>query len=407
MDAKRKNMFMYIMLVYFILIRIPSNMHASLIPALTKSIAADGANLKMYNSYLTMALSLGSMVMNPVWGKLIDKYGVKIMIILTSVGFALAQTAVALSAGIALVCMARFMSGAFMSGVGISAMTYLVYFTTPENREKILAVNMAAGAILGTVSILIGGYISEYGIKTTFFIQALGMVAIMAVMNLIIPAPPVERRADGTKKAAAGEMSFGQLIKTYKGKVVSVCLICALAMVCSTLIGTTFNTILAYDYNYTAKSISQLGFIMGLFASAVMLIYNFKLKGKLSSPVTLIIGAGGMFAAMCVFVPMAYSGLFLTGIAVLAVYRCFSMLIMPAYQGLMSSIDSANRGKLMSLITLMESLGMLIGNFVSPKLSAINKFAPYLYFLPVIALLFITSLWTKKLFLQPKQKQNT
>lgn len=148
----------------------------------------------------------------------------------------------------------------------ISAMTYRIYFTDTGNREKILAVNMALSAVLGTVFMLAGGYISEYGLSFTFLVQAARFASVMAVMNIIIPKPVRSRPARGgeEKHSAAAQMSFGQLISRYKDKVISVCVVCFCAMACSTLAGSTFNSILAYDYGYTSKTISQLGFVMGL-----------------------------------------------------------------------------------------------------------------------------------------------
>lgn len=249
---------------------------------------------------------------------------------------------------------------------------------------------MALSAVLGTVFMLAGGYISEYGLSFTFLVQAARFASVMAVMNIIIPKPVRSRptHIGEEKHSAAAQMSFGQLISRYKDKVISVCVVCFCAMACSTLAGSTFNSILAYDYGYTSKTISQLGFVMGLFAAAVTLVYNFKLKGKMTASFTLMTGASGMLVSICIFTAMAYGGFFLRGICVLAIYRCFTTLLTPAYQGLMSEIDENNRGKLMSLVTLMESMGMLVGNFLSPKFALINKFAPYLYFIPLVILLF-------------------
>ena len=88
MNKSKSKFFLYSMLVYFVLIKILSKMHASLLPALVKSIAPDSENLNMINSYLTMSLSMGSLLLSPVWGKMIDKYGVKTMIVSSSLVFA-------------------------------------------------------------------------------------------------------------------------------------------------------------------------------------------------------------------------------------------------------------------------------------------------------------------------------
>lgn len=69
MNKSKSKFFLYSMLVYFVLIKILSNMHASLLPALVKSIAPNSENLNMINSYLTMSLSMGSLLLSPVWEK--------------------------------------------------------------------------------------------------------------------------------------------------------------------------------------------------------------------------------------------------------------------------------------------------------------------------------------------------
>lgn len=96
------------MLIYFVLIRIISNMHTSLVPALAKLIVENPENLKMYNSYLLISLSFGSVLFSMQWSKYIDKFCAKTIIIITTIMFSLSQFLLSISPNIIVACIGRF-----------------------------------------------------------------------------------------------------------------------------------------------------------------------------------------------------------------------------------------------------------------------------------------------------------
>lgn len=144
----------------------------------------------------------------------------------------------------------RFCTGVSLSGVIISAMTYLVSFTNAENRTKILTINTAGAAIFSNVSLLIGGMLIEVSIRFTFWTQSILFIIVMIVFNLILPKPQQHTLNNKTDSSLKNSLSYSQLFKIYSRKLISVACVASITMMSGTLIVTTLNTILSYDFSF-------------------------------------------------------------------------------------------------------------------------------------------------------------
>lgn len=134
----------------------------------------------------------------PLWGRLADLYGRKLMLIRASLGMAVAMSLIGLSQNVWQLVALRLLAG-FLGGYASGSIT-LVATQTPKARTGwalgVLSMGVMAGNLAGP---LIGGFLPPLiGIRATFFAAgAVIFVTFLATTFLI----KEERRAPGPRKS--------------------------------------------------------------------------------------------------------------------------------------------------------------------------------------------------------------
>jgi MFS family permease len=133
----------------------------------------------------------------PMWGRLADLYGRKLMLIRASLGMAVAMSLIGMAQNVWQLVALRLLAG-FLGGYA-SGSTVLVATQTPKDRTAwalgVLSSGVMAGSLAGP---LIGGFLPPLiGIRATFLAAgAVIFVAFLATTFLI----KEERRAPGVRK---------------------------------------------------------------------------------------------------------------------------------------------------------------------------------------------------------------
>jgi len=154
-------------------------------------------------TFLTAALTA------PLWGRLGDRYGRKLMLIRASLGMAIAMSLIGLAENIYQLVGLRLLAG--LLGGYASGATILVATQTPKARSGwalgILASGIMAGNLAGPI---LGGLLAPLvGIRTTFFMAGgLIFVAFLATLFLMREAPRPKRAIGAAKPAAVNAWSL-------------------------------------------------------------------------------------------------------------------------------------------------------------------------------------------------------
>ncbi len=158
----------------------------------------DPAAIVQWSGIAFGATFASAALMAPVWGRLADRYGRKLMLIRASLGMAVAIGAIGLVQTVGQLVALRLLTGVL--GGYASGSTVLVATQTPKARSG-WALGMLSAAIMGgnLVGPLVGGVLPPLiGIRATFFASAAAIfVAFVATVTLIreTPRPRVERKA--------------------------------------------------------------------------------------------------------------------------------------------------------------------------------------------------------------------
>jgi MFS family permease len=149
------------------------------------------------------AAFLTAAIFAPLWGRLGDQYGRKLMLIRASLGMAVAMSLIGLSQNIYQLVGLRLLTG--LLGGYSSGSTVLVATQTPRARTAWAIGIMASGNMAGNlVGPLVGGALPRLiGIRMTFFAAgAIIFVAFLATVFLI-KEEPRQRRSRASRKHGA------------------------------------------------------------------------------------------------------------------------------------------------------------------------------------------------------------
>jgi MFS family permease len=163
----------------------------------------DRAAVVQWSGVAYGAAFLTAAMFAPLWGRLGDQYGRKLMLIRASLGMAVAMSLIGLSQNIYQLVGLRLLTG--LLGGYSSGSTVLVATQTPRTRTAWAIGMMASGNMAGNlVGPLVGGVLPRLiGIRMTFFAAgAVIFVAFLATVFLI-KEEPRQRRSRASRKHGA------------------------------------------------------------------------------------------------------------------------------------------------------------------------------------------------------------
>ncbi len=163
----------------------------------------DHAAIVQWSGVAYGAAFLTAAIFAPLWGRLGDQYGRKLMLIRASLGMAVAMSLIGLSQNIYQLVGLRLLTG--LLGGYSSGSTVLVATQTPRARTAWAIGMMASGNMAGNlVGPLVGGVLPRLiGIRMTFFAAgAIIFVAFLATVFLIREEPR-QRRSRASRHQGA------------------------------------------------------------------------------------------------------------------------------------------------------------------------------------------------------------
>lgn len=167
---------------------------------------SDPAAVVQWSGAAFGATFLSAALTAPLWGRLGDRYGRKLMLIRASLGMAIAMSLIGLAQNVWQLVLLRLLAG--LLGGYASGATILVATQTPKARSGWALGMLASGIMAGNLAgPLIGGVLPPLvGIRNTFFIAG-GVIFLtfLATTFLLKEAP----RRRGTQPGAAAEAPPG------------------------------------------------------------------------------------------------------------------------------------------------------------------------------------------------------
>jgi MFS family permease len=161
---------------------------------------SDQAAIVQWSGVAFGATFLSAALTAPLWGRLGDRYGRKLMLIRASLGMAIAMSLIGLAENIWQLVALRLLAG--LLGGYASGATILVATQTPKDRSGWALGMLSSGIMAGNLAgPLIGGFLPPLiGIRTTFFLAG-GVIFITFLATLfLMKEAPRPKRAVGEKR---------------------------------------------------------------------------------------------------------------------------------------------------------------------------------------------------------------
>jgi MFS transporter, DHA1 family, multidrug resistance protein len=156
----------------------------------------DPAGIALWSGLLAAVTPAVSGVLAPLFGRLADRFGRKLMLIRSLAGFTVIIAAMGLVTSVRQLLVARLLQGLF---AGFSPMAMAVASVSAPRDKISVAIGRVQGAQLLSVAVgpAVGGFIaSHFGTRAAFFVTAgLCAVALIALAALFREARPLESGA--------------------------------------------------------------------------------------------------------------------------------------------------------------------------------------------------------------------
>ena len=236
---------------------------------LTRDLGVDPASVNIWSGIVFSSTFLISAVMAPIWGRMADKRGKRLMAIrasfLLSISYFLGGI---VTTPLELTFMRMFQG--FASGLWPMELAIMTTYAPPKKLGICLGVMQGALTAGGIIGPLFGGILAEtFGMRQSFFLAAAALFLNFLVLVFFIKEPPTDTAPSADTISA--DSQSGQ-VSLWKTPVIRLMLISAALVQAVILI---VQPILTTYISYLAGDIDNLVFVAGLifslggFASAI------------------------------------------------------------------------------------------------------------------------------------------
>lgn len=317
---------------------------------------SDQAAIVQWSGVAFGATFLSAALTAPLWGRLGDRYGRKLMLIRASLGMAVAMSLIGLAENIYQLVGLRLLAG--LLGGYASGATILVATQTPRARTGWALGMLSSGIMAGNLAgPLIGGLLPPLiGIRHTFFLAG-GVIFLtfLATLFLMKEAPRPQRQAGAAKAPAVRAWDVIADKRPVLTMLVVACLVMFSIMSIEPII-TVYLTQL-HSENVTLMA----GLVMS--ATALASVLSASRIGKLADRIghwKVVIGC--LTAAALLLIPQAFVShawqlvllRFLMGIALGGLLPCIAAIIR-------HSVPDAVAGRMLGYSTSCQYIGQVLG----------------------------------------------
>lgn len=356
--------------------------------ALKSGVVAD-EDINYHIGILTSIYPFFQLLFAVVWGKLSDRFGRKILIVMGILGFVIMQFLTGLATSLTMLYVARILGGIFSSSVIPVGNAFLSDLTDRTHRRKVLAwsgVAVSAGVIAGP---MIGGFLAQTNLhfSTTFghflldkFSVPFLVIALLGILILLVTLAWLKNPENNKS---------GTLLQAQKSKLkvglgfmllLSLSLVVQLAV---TLFETVFS-VYAKDILTFGTSQIGLGFMLcGLIMAVLQPVFASLDEKKVSIKAQLLFGFGIASISMFVF-SLWNSDMYVY--STIVAFAIGGAMVTPNLIAMVSFIDQDHTGTNLSLQTSMNSIGQVAGPVLGMWLYTMDKTWPF-PFIGVVLLL--------------------
>ncbi|MEV2427266.1 MFS transporter [Paenibacillus larvae] len=346
--------------------------------------------------YLVAAYALAQLLMSPLAGRWVDRYGRKKIIIIGVFLFGISELIFGLGTHVSLFYISRILGGTSAAFIMPGVTAYVADITSIQERAKAMGYISAAvstGFIIGPG---IGGFIAEYGVRIPFFFAAI-LAFFVGISSIFILKEPLTKEQLAEISANAKQTNFISNIKRSVNPVYFIAFIIVFVLAFGlSAYETVFSLFSDHKFGFTSKDIAVIITISATFG-VIMQIFMFgKMVNKLGEKklIQLCLITGAILAIASTVVSS-----FLSMLAVTCFIFLAFDLLRPALTTFLSKAAGKEQGFIAGMNSTYTSLGNILGPAIGGILFDVNIHYPYLFAAVIMVIgLGITVMWKEKQF---------
>lgn len=338
--------------------------------------------------YLTAAFAIAQLIVSPLAGKAVDKYGRKIMIVLGLFIFGISEFLFGLGKTIEVLFISRVLGGISAAFIMPAVTAFIADITTMETRPKALGYMSAAistGFIIGPG---IGGFLADFGTRVPFyFAGALGTTA--AILSIILLREP-ERNPENAENAPAQTSGFKRILEPMYLIAFILIFVASFGLAA---FESFFSLFVDHKFGFTPMDIAIIitgGAIFGAVAQVALFDRLAQKWGEIK-----LIRYSLILSGILVFLMTVVSSYFAILLVTCIVFVGFD-LFRPAVTSYLSKIAGNEQGFVGGMNSMFTSLANIFGPILGGMLFDIDINYPY-YFATVVIFfgILLTLIWKK------------
>ncbi|CEG22741.1 Tetracycline resistance protein, class B [Planococcus massiliensis] len=327
--------------------------------------------------YMVSAFALAQLIMSPIAGKWVDKFGRKPMIIIGLLIFSISELLFGIGKNVEVLFVSRILGGVSAAFIMPAVTAFIADITTSNTRPKALGYMSAAistGFIIGPG---IGGFLAEIGTRLPFFFAA-GFGLFATILSLITLKEPA--RNDEYDDQPIQKSGFGRIFAPMYFIAFMVILISSFGLAS---FESLFALFVDHKFGFTAKDIAiviSLGAIVGVIVQVGLFDRLTRWIGEIS-----LIRYSLIISTALVLVLTYVTSYWAILLVTMTVFTGFD-LMRPAVTTYLSRIAGNEQGFVGGMNSMFTSIGNIIGPIIGGILFDIDLNYPFYFATAVLAI---------------------
>lgn len=349
-------------------------------PTIMNELNISGATV----GYMVSAFAFAQLILSPLAGRAVDKYGRKPMIIIGLFIFSMSELLFGLGQSVEVLFASRILGGVSAAFIMPAVTAFIADITTNETRPKALGYMSAAistGFIIGPG---IGGFLADLGSRTPFFFAAAFGLTAMVLSVFTLKEPERHYETTTVKQQTGFRKVFSPLY-----------FIAFLVLLISSFGLASFESLFALfvdrKFGFTAKDIA-LAISLGAIVGVIVQVGLFDRLTRWFGEIRLI--RYSLIGSTLLVVLMTFVTNYLSIILVTMVVFVGFDLMRPAVTTYLSKIAGNEQGFVGGMNSMFTSIGNILGPIVGGLLFDVNLNYPFYFATVMLAVgILLTYFW--------------
>ncbi len=357
---------------------------------LIQDLGVDAEHVKIWSGIIFSSTFVVSAVMAPIWGRLSDKKGKKLMAVRSGIGLSIAYFLAGIVSSPTELMFARIAQG-FAAGLWPAVLSIMTSYAPKQKLGLSLGILQGALTAGGVIGPLFGGVLSEYfGMRMSFFCASAALFAISLVLIFFVPEPP---KKDLPAEEAAEK---NETVHLFRIPLIRRMIICGGIVQLTILIIQPIITIYIAELHHSMENIVMIsGFVFSMTGIAGAIAAPFWGQYGQSRGFSRALRYG-LFGSACIMVLRAIPDSLMIFTVLQFMLGLFFAAIQPAINAILASnTEHKYQGRLFGLLFSSQQVGSIIGPILGGIISTF--FGLKSVFIMAGLLLFILSITCHKM----------